>query len=66
MNKKHTQKRKKKSLFSHDRYLMGLGTTIIVFELIHAEILGGTYHDGFVILGGSLLGAGLTQLGDRR
>jgi hypothetical protein len=49
-----------------ENILFGLGICVIIFEVIHAEVLGRPFHIEFLLLGGALCGVSITQLVDRR
>jgi hypothetical protein len=55
----------RKSLMTRENILFALGLAIIIFEVVSAEVLDRPFHYEFLVLGGSLVGVGITQLGDR-
>lgn len=54
------------SWLNKENTLFGLGICVIIFEVIHAEVLGRPFHIEFLLLGGALCGVSITQLVDRR
>lgn len=49
-----------------ENLLAALGFTIIIFEVVSAEVLGRPFHIEFLILGAALCGVSITQWGDKR
>lgn len=56
----------KRPIFTRQNILFVLGVLIIVFEVIHAEVLNSPFHYEFLVLGASLCGVAITQIGDRK
>jgi hypothetical protein len=61
-----TPRKQKRSLFTRENILMGVGILIVLAEFVNAEVLGHTFHYEFLLLGGAFCGVGIAQLGDRK
>lgn len=57
---------RRRSHFSKENILFALGIAVIIFEVIHAEVLGRPFHYEFLIAGLALCGVSITQMADRR
>lgn len=57
---------RRRTWFSKENILFLLGVAIVVFEVVHAEVLGHPFHYEFLIAGLALCGVSITQLADRR
>lgn len=53
-------------LTTRETIVFWLGVIICVAEFIHAEVLGGTFHYEFLVLGAAFCGISLAQGADRR
>jgi hypothetical protein len=49
-----------------ENILLVVSISIVLIELINAEILGRHFHAEFLVFAGALCGAWATQLGDRK
>lgn len=49
-----------------EKILMFSGLTLIGFEAITADVLGGTFHIEIVLAGLALCGVSITQWGDKK
>lgn len=63
--KRSHKKRKPRWWCTREGILMASGLAIILAEFINAEVVGGSFHYEFLIVGVSLCGVSITQWKDR-
>lgn len=51
---------------NREKILMYSGLIIIAASFINSELLGGTFHYEYLIVGAALCGISITQWGDRK
>lgn len=65
-DKRKIRRQRSHSFLSKENLETALGTLIVVFELVNAEVLGRTFHYEFLILAAGLFGLAIAGWGDKR